>query len=233
MTHFLLGNIYCTVYTVFVGWSQKTHAAEALGQNTNGSNNNNNKSHRSRSSSALLYNVNTFCPRLPIQHRHKAFQTTTVCSAHLDTVHCLNLLYVWNSHCGRKTKRTTHLGISANFGCETKTSPLTMWCEKTKVLCPPAHSDARHILSEVRLCRTQDTPAWPYEIIKHYDFHWTISSRSVLDHWWIFSQHVGESPIIQVILWVPGVSFQVTVKSSCSISWLNHWLFSTFPSSVL
>lgn len=42
MTHFLLGNIHCTVYTVFVGWSQKTHAAEALGQNTNGSSSNNN-----------------------------------------------------------------------------------------------------------------------------------------------------------------------------------------------
>lgn len=61
-----------------------------------------------------------------------------------------------------------------------KTSPLTMWCEKTKALCPPAYSDARHILSEVRLCRTQDTPARPYDRTKHYDFNWTISSRSVL-----------------------------------------------------
>lgn len=128
------------VHIVRVGWNQKTHAATALGLNTTvpgkkKTNGNTNKSHRSRSSPAQLYNINTLCLRLLALHSYKAFFIALLsASNHRDVVHCLDLLYISNSHCDRKTKgqRTWDLVWSLDARAARQNNPIdfVVWEDK-------------------------------------------------------------------------------------------------------
>lgn len=97
--------MYSTVYTVFVGWNLKTHAAEALGQK-----------HKWQQQQQITQIQIILCSALQCQHILPKVANTTqsqnilnhyclLCPSKYSTVHCLNPLYISNSHCHRKTKR--------------------------------------------------------------------------------------------------------------------------------
>lgn len=122
------------------------------------------------------------------------------------------------------------------------TTLLTLWCEKTKVLYPPEHSDARHIwlvcvvhrahLSGVLKGQNIMIGTVFRHLVKIYEGHGWISSHGGDTRHNSWSRPCGGiSYTFHATLCVPSVSFHLIVKSCSAISRWNHRLFSTVPRS--
>lgn len=98
-------------------------------------------------------------------------QSISLCSTYQDIVHCLNPLYISNSHCDQRTKRWHIWELQWTFGAEAarQYNPIdfVMWKDKG-LLSSRAQWCKAHIIS---LCHSQATPAWRFERTGHYDWH--------------------------------------------------------------